>query len=441
MKVLDFNGVQVHSPYDGIGTIKEIDKPLSIPAGTIEIKFKNGSNKRFYIPLAFESGLLSSKNKKFNEYIKNLSSENKVYKSSLKQPNEDIPTLQELGIVVSNYGLNEKRLAMLGALDDFYQVYTDIDNLIALHMKNFTRSSSNKKTSKYSEKIYNDFPISLDTQIKRMVELLLKKYLYIFTNEYNKIFAYSYAFETFLYYYHKKDYHVSFEHFYLLVQGIYIKTFFHWKSLINPKITQEEVFYYIKDRIQVLSYIQEKKSLIPSTPSHYSQESHILHVMKSLSNTSCYQQKHTIIANSYNVPLANRNNSVSLPVHYCTTCHKYFIGDMTLQEYEKCYGRLLATKNFCEDIKINDDVSFNTFSAESLLHQYGYNVRSNNLSDIERHQILIDLIDTKKLSHHEICRTIEQNIHLFQRNPKYSQAVSKWQSDLKFIGDYIKSQK
>ena len=46
---------------------------------------------------------------------------------------------------------------------------------------------------------------------------------------------------------------------------------------------------------------------------------------------------------------------------------------------------------------------------------------------------------TKQITYYEICQTIEQCINLFQSQTKYAQAVKKWEKDLKFIGDYIKT--
>lgn len=67
--------------------------------------------------------------------------------------------------------------------------------------------------------------------------------------------------------------------------------------------------------------------------------------MSSLSSTTCYKQKHSITPKSYIAPLMDSINCITLPVHYCETCCKYFIGDKTLREYEKHYGKYWWSNN------------------------------------------------------------------------------------------------
>lgn len=445
MNIPNFKGVKVCSKYDGMGIVESIDKTFDAPIASLKVTFDNGVQKSFRIPLAFNSGLLSSTNKKLKKYLKELNDENETFIHSFqnaKKPNQDIPTLQDLGLTISHDGLTRQNLALLGALDDFYQLYTDINTLVAKHMVDRTKQLYSQKNIKYSGEIIFHFPETLDRQIRKMVEPLINRYLYIFTNEYEHIFASAYAFESFFYYYHNPSYVVTFDLFYILIHGIYLNIFYKWKSSVNPTVTRSDVFYWVRERIQILSYLQRKKSLVKNDISFsHPENSDVLHVISSLSNTLCYQQKHSIISASYLAQLSDKSDCVSLPVHYCTTCCKFFIGAITLLEYEKCYGRILSKKIFDEDVSGYNTIYSKGFDVESLLHQNGYSVKAGGLSDIERQNLLVDLIDSNRVSYYEICRIIEQNIHLFQGKSQYSQAVSKWKSDLKFIGDYIKSQK
>ena len=91
-----------------------------------------------------------------------------------------------------------------------------------------------------------------------------------------------------------------------------------------------------------------------------------------------------------------------------------------------------------------DSMFGNIEDMENLINEAKkYNIRImmdlvlNHTSD--KHRWFEEARKSKDNPYHEICRTIEQNISLFQGNPQYSQAVTKWKSDLKFIGDYVKS--
>ena len=115
---------------------------------------------------------------------------------------------------------------------------------------------------------------------------------------------------------------------------------------------------------------------------------------------------------------------------------KLLKGEGNINEYEKIYGKMLIMKRKYSEA-IDKENTFEGFNVESPLHQYGYNVRADGLSELERQKLLIGLIETKRLTYLEICRTIEQSINLLQNSPQYAQAVLKWRKDLKFIGDYI----
>lgn len=83
------------------------------------------------------------------------------------------------------------------------------------------------------------------------------------------------------------------------------------------------------------------------------------------------------------------------------------------------------------------DSNFIGFQQESKLHQYGYNVIDGKLSSDERLDLLISLIESKRMSYIEICSTIENNIQIFSSSYRHQLAVRKWKDDLKAIGDYI----
>lgn len=132
MKVPNFKDTQVFSHLDGIGYVNEVSIDKNIH---FIINFQNGSTKSFLIPLAFNSGLLSTQDRQLAGYLSSLSQD-----GTIKEPakaNTDIPTSSELNLTITDkYALTKQRLAMLGALDDFYQLYVDVYDFIIQQMIN-----------------------------------------------------------------------------------------------------------------------------------------------------------------------------------------------------------------------------------------------------------------------------------------------------------------
>ena len=124
---------------------------------------------------------------------------------------------------------------------------------------------------------------------------------------------------------------------------------------------------------------------------------------------------------------------VSLPVHYCEDCDRYMIGSRSLALFKEFCG------NFIVNTKLlipNTDREWEMLG-ESKLHKMGYNVIDGKLSLLERQNILIGLLEGKHLSFFEIVATIEQNIRMFESNPKMQKAIEKWRCDLEFINHYV----
>lgn len=191
-------------------------------------------------------------------------------------------------------------------------------------------------------------------------------------------------------------------------------------------------------RLQILAAMREKEILNKKCFEEQVIDDETLYLVRALPMIRCYQEKHEIIAKRFCAKILNGGGVVILPTHYCTECKKFFIGDKTLAEYEKQFGKILVrTQRYLTQEK--EASAFDGFNPESRLHQYGYNVKANELTELERQRILIALIKSGQITYYEICQTIEQCINLFQSQTKYAQAVKKWEKDLKFIGDYIKT--
>ena len=429
MKVPNFQGLDVYNKADGHGTIERV----FVGGGIVfSVKFDNGISRKFRIPRAFISGLLTTKDNRLQDFVDTLP-------DIETHPNDDIPSARSLNIVLSNKcALNSYRLALFGALDDFYQLYIDVYNLAIQHMVEYTAKELERTHQKPNGQLYFSFPKSVKLQVMKLFEPVLNRHLYIFTNEYHEIFAHSYAFHHFNFFplndglSHRR---LTFREFYPSIEDIYIDIFYKWKG----EISRESIAKSVNERIQILAYLKAQEITVsPSQTSLYTDTNHPLYLIASLSSTACYRENHPVEPKSYVASLVSGNGQILLPAHYCPTCNRYFIGSKTLNEYEKQFGKFLIIKRLYQNSSSGFD-SFSNFNAESLLHQYGYTVKADVLSDVERQKLLVSLMEKKQLTYHEICRTIEQNIKLFQGSPKYTHAVSKWMQDLKFVGDYIKS--
>jgi hypothetical protein len=163
----------------------------------------------------------------------------------------------------------------------------------------------------------------------------------------------------------------------------------------------------------------------------------VLYLFENLSSISCYKNNHPVIPKHFIAISVKENRKIKLPVHYCNYCRKYFIGKKTLSLFEKEFGKCILEKRMESDLKKN----FKNFCTESKLHQLGYNVIDGNLTDEERKRLLVYFLNSNCITYLEICSSIEQNIQLFQNSYRHELAVKKWKEDLKFIGEYILSQK
>ncbi|MCD7833975.1 MAG: hypothetical protein LUH00_08305 [Lachnospiraceae bacterium] len=127
--------------------------------------------------------------------------------------------------------------------------------------------------------------------------------------------------------------------------------------------------------------------------------------------------------------------------YYCRDCYRYFIPEEEYQRLKKvgiiCCKIIGSTQS-----EQDADDAFKKFSAESVLHQYGYNVNSiSNLSDESRRDILAFVFENEILNRGEIVSHIEMLINLARNRKNMSSAIGKWKSDISFINRYKRTGK
>lgn len=333
-----------------------------------------------------------------------------------------------------NWALTPSGVADIGAIDDFYYLYVAIQEIYINQKEQFIETYDNRRC--LWPDTWNQLCIK---QVRKACEPIMNRYLPIFATGYDRIFANAYGFAQFSFLnwktYSKADQmgrievrFISFAEFLVELQFSVTRIIHSWKTKTQPKYAFDRLQNEINDHIA--SYIREHGQIrvLLETERKAATEA-VLYIYEQLSGTSCSRNKHPVIATTFISDFALTAGKLALPVHFCEKCNKYFIGRITLDQFEKNYGKLLVEKRKMSD----EEDTFTGFKEESRLFQLGYNV-SDGRPDAERQQLLLALLQKKKISYLEMVQCIELNIRTHSHTP---QAIAKWKRDLKFIGEYV----
>ena len=351
----------------------------------------------------------------------------------------------------SDYAANPERFALIGAFDDAYAAYEEIyeinTNLIEKNRSDILAGNTSHMIGIF------DIREKLLPQYIQILNDFYEKQTLVFTDEYDQLSLQSETLNGIFFCFtdikktHSKTKDFAFKisyktisllDFIRLIENIAIKLIVHEKRKETPRYPEKILFDEIEDKVQSkIFYDASTACLERRIDNGYTIDDLVIPnfvIFKSLNNISCRQRKHIIRSTTYAVPvIGKKQRLVQMPVHYCETCRKTFIGIETCKLYAKVYGQI------CFDYKPDTGLEhlFNGYELESKLHRLGYNVIEGELSEKERHNILSWLIDTKTMSYFEICRDIENAISIFDGRPNYFNALKKWRSDLLFLGDYV----
>lgn len=327
---------------------------------------------------------------------------------------------------MANYELNSKNLALLGVLDKCHQLYSDIEDIYAAEFEHTMWP--------------NQVQDRTMPKIRKLLDAFLSEMTYLFTQDYLRIHPNSDAMRKTLFFLevkHPKPLHirckmVSFGDFLKITQEFVAAILCTRKSYDHIYVSMEKTIELINKNI--ISLVERSTQSHTDTISiQENQEVNQLIVFKSLALISCNTKAHDVVSAWILVKALKSDQCVNLPVHVCKTCGRIFIGYETLKVFEGIYGKLLvkiiAEKNCGEFYDY-------TFSGESELHQYGYNVVEGKMSEAERHFLLVTLLREKKLTRFQIVRDIEKALQIFGDDYRFVNAVSKWKDDLLFIAEY-----
>lgn len=342
-------------------------------------------------------------------------------------------------VIMNEIGFTPKNLAIIGIMDDFYNLYCEIKTIYEIHRKIYIRDNGNNYP--LLSKTWDELCIK---DVRKAFEPYLQKYLYLYSSGYEQVYANTYAFNDFSFIDSDKrtmkldgkfPFVLCFKSFsdFLIEFQMVITVLDYRKNFISKSShTMQDSWTQINRKIFDTA-IEKKEEFQNATVDDIPCTNDTLYIFDKLSSISCYKQDHPIIPGRYVAVVAKTAKKISLPVHFCNYCKKFFIGSKTLSVYEKTFGKLIINKKDISEL----ETSFDGFSAESKLHSLGYNVIKGNLSENERERLLIHLIENDLISYVELCATIEQNINIFKNSYIHRFAVEKWKMDLKSIGNYI----
>ena len=130
--------------------------------------------------------------------------------------------------------------------------------------------------------------------------------------------------------------------------------------------------------------------------------------------------------------------SISFNATYCFECNKYFMEDWQYDLLSE-RGIPMCKVSFEEHSKHGEVNSvYGKLNAESLIHQYGYNVQEKlGLTDIQRQTLLMYLLENGIVkSKMEITTHLTWLINQKIGNPVMANAVAKWKADREFVEKY-----
>ena len=150
-----------------------------------------------------------------------------------------------------------------------------------------------------------------------------------------------------------------------------------------------------------------------------------------------------VVKLAYKNPKSKTFDIVSVPMHYCSRCDKYF--DMkqsflqTLQKYNLDINYFAASF----EIETGQPIVFKQMDLRefSKLKLFGYSVGSNGLSTGARQELLDFILENHLMTASEIKSQLQFNIRFIGKKNNMTNAVGDWEKDIDYVNDYISSGK
>lgn len=323
--------------------------------------------------------------------------------------------------------LTVDNLAILGALDDFYDGYCTVVQYWSDNKDRILEDEKKEIGAVYAR---------LHSKTRKVFIPILRHYSDLFVEQHRGILISSYGVRVPMVWLAQFPFAVgkfaSFNDFLFGLQYAVARTFSYWKFDADPTFHFEDTWDEINHRIR--NAVDRAGSQTGVHNAHELSFDETLYVTERLSSTKCYRDKHECIPVRFPARKVCSDEIVFLSTHYCCQCRKHFIGRITLSFYDKHYGKVYAPFQYC-DAQSNQ---FMTYKNESFLHSTGYFAIDGGLTDQERIDHLKWLMTENIMSYFDICAQIEDNIRTFKNRPSHQIAVTKWQKDLQLLSNWVR---
>ena len=159
--------------------------------------------------------------------------------------------------------------------------------------------------------------------------------------------------------------------------------------------------------------------------------------------TRIHPVEDVVVKLAYKNPKSKTFDIVSIPMHYCSRCEKYF--DMkqsflqTLQKYNLDINYFAASF----ESETGYPIVFKQMDLRefSKLKLFGYSVGANGLSTGARHELLDFILKNHLMTASEIKSQLQFNIRFIGKKAHMDDAVGDWEKDIDYINDYISNGK
>lgn len=159
--------------------------------------------------------------------------------------------------------------------------------------------------------------------------------------------------------------------------------------------------------------------------------------------TKTHPVKDVVVKLAYKNPKSKTFDIVSIPMHYCSRCDKYF--DMkqsflqTLQKYNLDINYFAASF----ESETGHPIVFKQMDLRefSKLKLFGYSVGANGLSTGARHELLDFILKIHLMTASEIKSQLQFNIRFIGKKAHMDDAVGDWKMDIDYINEYIRTGK
>lgn len=158
-----------------------------------------------------------------------------------------------------------------------------------------------------------------------------------------------------------------------------------------------------------------------------------VYVYYKLSNI-CITKEHNVESVTLQSEDVITRSPVYVNAYFCKDCKQYFIDYDAVKEWAN--KKIRPCLKYCVVGNMWGDRK-----PVSELMLYGYNVKEGVLSERERHTLLGNIIQMQLLSKPQIINCIKNSIDFNGRKPGNERAKAKWETDLKFVHEYVSDNK